>query len=208
MTFGAEAVNALRRALVALIIVAIPAGGLGAEAVSDRPAGGGIDGLMLGLAQVKSARGRFVERKYLRILSEPIESSGTLLYRAPDRIEKEVVRPRTERMVVDGDKLTIDRGTDGGARTLSLAEYPHIQAIVEGIRATLAGDLLTIRRFYEVDYRGDAAAWLLILQPREQKLRNLVASIRIAGTGNAIRTVETIEGDGDRSMMSVEEDTR
>ena len=61
--------------------------------------------LMQGLAQVKSARGKFVERKYLAMLESPLESSGTLAYSAPARLEKHMLAPRQESMIVDGDNL-------------------------------------------------------------------------------------------------------
>ena len=43
---------------------------------------------MQNLAQVKSAKGKFVERKYLAMLNAPLDSSGTLVYTAPGRLEK------------------------------------------------------------------------------------------------------------------------
>jgi len=38
---------------------------------------------MQGLSQVKEAKGKFVERKFLSVLKQPLESSGTLLFQAP-----------------------------------------------------------------------------------------------------------------------------
>src|SRR5688500_13261361 len=54
----------------------------------------GIGELMQSLAQVKSAKGRFVERKYLAILNAPLELSGTLSYSAPGRLEKHTLAPK------------------------------------------------------------------------------------------------------------------
>jgi hypothetical protein len=57
-------------------------------------AGWDIKRLMQELGQVKIAKGRFVERRYLAILTAPLESSGTLTYVAPDRLEKHTLAPR------------------------------------------------------------------------------------------------------------------
>src|SRR6185295_19200851 len=75
---------------------------------SSSAAGGwDLERLMQDLAQVKVAKGRFVERKYLGILTAPLESSGTLTYVAPSRLEKHTLTPRAESLVLDGDQLTM-----------------------------------------------------------------------------------------------------
>src|SRR5688500_9130786 len=68
---------------------------LGLLLVAAAPAAGawGIEQLMQDLARVKTAKGTFVERKHLAILTAPLESSGTLTYTAPDRLEKHTLVP-------------------------------------------------------------------------------------------------------------------
>ncbi|HEY5929847.1 MAG TPA: outer membrane lipoprotein carrier protein LolA, partial [Burkholderiales bacterium] len=48
----------------------------------------GVAQLMHELGQVKRSQARFSERKYLKVLKQPLQSSGTLTYVAPDRLEK------------------------------------------------------------------------------------------------------------------------
>lgn len=165
----------------------------------------GISQLMLGLQQVKSATGRFVEHKTLSALKAPLVASGTLLYVAPDRLQKLTLEPQRERLSVNGDKLVIEGGPDDRNRTLSLSDNPEIAAFVEAIRATLAGDLPTLERFYTVRLDGTAAGWQLVLAPKDEKVRKLVTWIRISGSGKLIHHVETEEADGDHSDMSIDE---
>lgn len=167
----------------------------------------GVEQLMAELRQVKSATGRFVERKELHMLDKPVEASGTLIYLAPDQMQKITISPSWERLAVRQSTLTIEQ--DGKSRSFSLAERPEIGAFVESIRATLAGDLATLERFYTVTLSGDVEDWHLSLLPKERKLQELVKDIRISGSGRSIRTVETEEADGDRSVMRIaEEDIR
>ena len=86
----------------------------------------GITQLMQTLAQVKSASGQFTERKTMRMLSEPLLASGTLLYLAPDQVQKITVLPQRERVAVRGDTVTIEGGQDERGRTLSLTDYSEI----------------------------------------------------------------------------------
>lgn len=159
--------------------------------------------LMQGLAQVKSARGKFVERKYLAILEAPLESSGTLAYAAPGRLEKHMLVPRQESMVLDGDTLVIDNKDTGQRRTFTLQDNPVLWAFVESIRSTLAGDLATLKRFYEVSLEGDAAAWRLRLKPMEKRMRQAAAEIRVGGSGTWVNLIEILEAGGDRSVTVI-----
>jgi len=162
--------------------------------------------LMSELAQVKTAKSRFVERKYLSVLKEPLEFSGTLVYAAPGRLEKTTLLPKPESLVVEQNKLTIEREGGRQRRTLMLQDYPEIWAFVESIRATLAGDLETLNRFYNTSLEGDAEHWQLTLQPNEPKMLAMVSLIKISGSRNWVDSIETLEADGDRSLMTVVKD--
>jgi len=168
----------------------------------------GITQLMQTLSQVKSASGQFTERKTMQMLSEPLVTSGTLLYLAPDQVQKITVLPQRERVAVRGNTVTIEGGQDERGRTLSLSDYPEIAGIVEGIRATLSGDLPALRRFYAIELDGTAADWRLVLQPTAAKLQKFVKQIRIAGNGNKVHSVETDGSDGDLSQMSIVEEVQ
>lgn len=162
-----------------------------------------VQHLMLDLAQVRVAKARFVERRYLSMLKEPLQYSGMLTYIAPDRLEKSTLRPKPESIVVDGDRLTIEGDNGRQRRILMLPAHPEIGAFVESIRATLAGDLLTLSRFYQVTLEGSPEEWQLRLEPTDEKMRGMVKSIRIDGSGRSIRGVEILEADGDRSVMTI-----
>jgi outer membrane lipoprotein-sorting protein len=162
-----------------------------------------LEQLMKDLAQVKSARGRFVERKYLAMLNAPLESSGTLVYVAPGRLEKHMLSPRQESLILDGDRLIIDNRASGQRRTLPLQEHPVLWAFVESIRSTLAGDLPTLQRFYEVRLEGDAGAWHLRLKPKEARMRQAASEIRVGGKGTWVNVIEIDEAGGDRSVTEI-----
>lgn len=168
----------------------------------------GIGELMQSLAQVKSANGTFVERKYLSILNAPLELSGTLSYSAPGHLEKHTLAPKPESLVLDRDQLTLEDKVRKQRRTLVLQDYPVLWALVESIRSTLAGDRQTLNRFYRVELEGDELEWRLSLKPRETRMQALVNEIRIGGSSQSVRTIEIFEAGGDRSVMTVTEDNR
>jgi hypothetical protein len=179
-----------------------------ALAQSGEPAAWDVERLMQELRQVKSDKARFTERKDIAILNGPLESSGTLVYVAPAHLEKRTLAPRPESLVLDGDRLTLESGARKQSRTFALQEYPAIWAFVESIRSTLAGDLPTLNRFYQVSLDGGERRWSLTLKPVEPKMRDVVSEIRIGGSRNRIGTVEIVEGNGDRSLMTIARDAQ
>ncbi len=162
--------------------------------------------MMEGFAAVTSARTRFVERKFLHMLDRPLESSGTLAWDAPSRLEKITLQPKRERLLVERERVTVERGTPPKRRTLALGDIPLLRAFIESIRATLAGDPDTLQRFYEVTLEGTAEHWTLVLRPSDSRTKSLVHQIRISGAHATIATVEIEQADGDRSVMTMVRD--
>jgi len=173
------------------------------EAGTQKSAGWSVGELMNGMAQVKKSSATFKEKKYISMLTEPLLFAGTLEYTAPGRLEKHTRSPRRESMVLDGDRLEVQADEAGSRRILSLQEFPAIWALVESIRSTLAGDVETLNRFYEVTVEGHRKRWMLKLSPRDSKMSSMVREIRIKGSRDQIGTIEIREAGGDRSVMEI-----
>ena len=166
----------------------------------------GVNQLMSELGRVQHAKARFVERKYLKVLKTPLETTGTLEYDAPDRLVKRTLEPKPETMTVAGERLVIESQARSRSRTLRLGDYPVLGAFVESLRATLNGDLAALERFYRVTLEGGPQRWQLTLTPRDPKMSALIESILIAGGRGRVGRVEVRETRGDRSVMTVLED--
>ncbi len=160
-----------------------------------------VNALMQGLAQNKSGRAGFVEKKYIAVLDSPVESSGELLYTAPDRLEKRTLKPRPESLLIEGGSLTVERGKR--RMVLRLADYPELVAFTESIRGTLAGDQVALRRIYNLDLDGTEERWTLTLRPMETKMLAVVQRIRIGGSRAEVKTIEIEQADKDRSVMVI-----
>jgi Outer membrane lipoprotein carrier protein LolA-like len=162
----------------------------------------GLQPLMAALRQVPTSNAHFVETKYLHILNQAQRSSGQLRYVAPNWLQKQTTEPVASRLTISGDRLTIEQQGEPN-REISLHDYSEIGALVESVRATLAGDLPALTRYFTATLEGNPNAWTLALTPREPRLRELVAAIRIRGERTVIRAVDTTEADGDRTEMIV-----
>lgn len=178
--------------LTLLLLMLAPAG---------RAADWQLADLMQVLAQTRSAQARFVERKYIAMLDKPVESSGELMFRAPDRMEMRTLRPKKQSLLLEGDRLTMEQ--DGRQRTVSLQSYPEVAAFVEGIRGTLAGDRQALERVYKVHLLGTPARWQLVLVPLAPSMSRIISRIRIGGSHGEVTLVAYDHADGDRSEMQI-----
>ena len=158
--------------------------------------------LMHLLAQKKSGKASFVEKKYIAILDKPLESSGELSFDAPDRLEKRTLKPRPETMLLDGDKLTLTT-YEKRPLNLRLQDHPEVATLVESIRGTLSGDLAALEKNYAIDFNGVPGKWQLTLTPVQKAVAKVVRQVRIGGADANIKTITFDQVDGDRFEMTI-----
>ncbi|MHB1093625.1 LolA-related protein [Thiobacillus sp.] len=161
-----------------------------------------INQLMDNLAKQPQRAAAFTEKKTISILDRPIESSGELLFIAPAYLEKRTLKPKSETMVLDGDNLILERGRR--KRVLQIRDYPEVRGMVESIRATLAGDRDALERVYHLALSGDSERWTLTLTPLDARVGAIIARITIEGVKDEVRSVEILQPDGDRSLMTID----
>ncbi|KWF02531.1 outer membrane lipoprotein carrier protein LolA [Burkholderia pseudomultivorans] len=192
-----------RAARLLAVAAAVAAAGFALPAcAADTAPAWTLDRLMSTLAQHKSGRATFTETKYLSIAAQPVESSGELLFVAPDHLEKHTLSPKPEHMVVDGDMLTVER--NNRKYTLALARYPELGAFIDSIRATLAGNRFALEQVYKVALAGRGDDWTLTLTPLDARMLKVVSTITLDGTRDVLRSVAIRQADGDRSLMRLQ----
>jgi hypothetical protein len=178
-----------------LLALAVPPSAVRAQ--SSDP----LDTLLAQLALRRHGHVAFNEVQYLAVLDRPLESSGELVYDAPDRLEKRTLTPRPETLVLERGMLSATRGSR--TRTLPLAAYPQLAPLIESLRATLAGDRAVLERAFGVRLESASSRWTLHLAPRDAGAARLVTEVRISGEQADLRTVEILQADGDRSLLTI-----
>ena len=145
----------------------------------------GLESLFGALSAKKPQRTAFHERKFMALLDRPVESRGELLFTPPDRLEKRTTSPKAERVVVDRERITLER--NGRTYGMGLRDNPGVAVLVESIRATLAGDLAALTRTYSAALDGNRAKWRLVLRPLTLGLDLLRIEIVWAATTSHVR---------------------
>jgi hypothetical protein len=185
--------NAATAGILALVLWLQPAA---VRAVSDD-----LDAVLGLLAARRHGEVSFVEQRFLSLLKRPLESSGELIYDAPQRLEKRTLEPHAESLVLENDVLTVQRGH--GSRVLDLKSYPQVLPFVESIRATLAGDRDALERVFRLTFSGNLERWTLVLVPLDAAAAGNVSQVQIDGMRDALIKVEIRQADGDRSLMTL-----
>lgn len=158
---------------------------------------------MARFAAVPERRARFTEEKRLAALTEPQRSTGRLLYRRPGYLEKDTDGPDGERLVVDGDRLVLTEGQDA-PRVVDLGAHPEALALVDALRAPLAGDFAALRRNFAVAASGTPGDWRLVLTPRDPAAARLVARVAVSGGADGPREVVVEQAGGDTDRLRIE----
>lgn len=162
-----------------------------------------LEQVMRLLSAVQASTVRFSETKKMAALSEPLVLSGRLSYVRGGRIEKDVEAPYRERTTIDGDTMTVESPARGESRSYALRGNPAARAFVEGLRATLGGDLATLERYYRVSFSGSVDAWTLELAPRDEEMARFVESIEFRGSRADISSIRVEEAGGNSSLMTL-----
>ena len=157
--------------------------------------------LMQLLAASPAAEVSFTEKKFSSLLSAPVVSSGKLVYRRPDLVEKNMETPRKESYRFVGEELVLVR--NGAEKRIRLSSQPLLSAFAASLRGALGGDLALLRTHYQLSLQGDTLSWRLDMTPIDDAIGRYVQRITVSGRGGKISQIETRETSGDLSVLQV-----
>jgi outer membrane lipoprotein-sorting protein len=158
--------------------------------------------LMDGLARQPGGLAKFTETRHLALLDKPLVSTGEMQFTPPDRLEMRTLTPKPEFMLLDRDRVTLER--DQRRMTIRLNSRPEVLAFVDSVRGLLSGNRASMERNYLMQLQGEAARWVLTLYPKDADIAALIQRITVSGTNSQIRTIEYLQADGDRSVLAIE----
>jgi outer membrane lipoprotein-sorting protein len=182
-----------RRALLAAALLALSAS---AEPRADAQPPS-LEALMAGMAGAPGVVARFREQKQLALLSEPLESRGTLYFVPPNRLSRETSEPSSTRLVIDGDRFYFRDAA--GSEAIDLSASPIAREYVGNFIVLFNGDLAALRSRYEPRFRSDARGWQLELRPRGEPLSKFIESVSLVGHARVLDRMELVEAGGDRT---------
>jgi len=141
----------------------------------------------------------FVEYRFSHLLKKPLQTSGTLEYRADGVLARNVDTPYRETTEVTGDQVRIQRAGKP-ARTLALQRAPQLRVLLGSFRALLEGHFAPLADDFDVTLAEAAPHWTLTLKPRDASLAKHLARIDVFGSADRPGCLEAVEPDGDGAI--------
>ena len=157
--------------------------------------------LMASLARVDRSVVGFEETRHFAVLASPIVRRGTLQYVRPDRLEMNVVTPFPETTQILGSRIRVESADS--RREWDLAGQPVALAWIEAVRASLAGDAVSLSRQFRILLTGTAAAWEMRLEPLDERVAAALKRVDVRGRAAQIVTVEILDAQGDRIVIAL-----
>jgi outer membrane lipoprotein-sorting protein len=164
-----------------------------------------LDSVLALLAQRRHGHTLYTEQIDSALLKRPLHTSGELFFDAPDRLEKKTLLPTPQDLIVEGDQVTIIRGTH--RTSMQLSDYPQLSPLLNGIRATLAGDRSTLEKDFQIALTANGSDWSLNLQPLASEAQPVYKRIEIRGVDGNVKGVILERVTGERTTMSLIEPT-
>jgi hypothetical protein len=196
-------VNTLRRfSLAALLFAAVPAAA--ADAVFSHPATAAqLTQLTRPTAQslekARAVRGKFVQRRYLADLVQPLQSSGVFLFAREAGIEWHTERPFDSQFLLAESGIT-QRDEGGVTLTIKASEQPALAVVSRVFFALFALDIGALSHDFELYGEARGAGWVLGLKPRAEALGSVFRQAIVTG-GATVESVVLEDGNGDRSEI-------
>jgi hypothetical protein len=155
------------------------------------------------LSTVKTARAEFTETRYLKLLVTPVQSSGVLTYTAPDKFEKLTLKPVEEKMTIAKHLVTLEEPAKGRKNTITPNSFPALSALIDALRGALSGNANLLAETFKIKIDGSPGQWKLTLTPKEAVQYGYIHKITVSGKQDAIDSMEVLQADGDRSVLSM-----
>ena len=146
----------------------------------------------------------FVEERFAAFLTEPMRLRGTITLNGAGRMTRTVQDPIAERLIIDGQQVTIERPPGQVTARISLSANPPIQSMVTALRALANNDRRSLEALFTADVQLGQSGWTMTLTPKSAATRRAVSSVALAGTAVDLRRIEVVEADGARSVIALE----
>jgi outer membrane lipoprotein-sorting protein len=164
-------------------------------------AGVDLDDLLRRIAAKSADEVGFHEERFLGVVTEPLKSTGTLLFRPPDTLIKKTETPFRETAIVDRDRLTVLDAEGAEIHSISLWASEEMRIVFDGLRAVLRGDAPALRQLFEISLSESDKGWQIDLTPRVSQGESQILQVLVRGRAGRIASFEIREANGDRAVI-------
>ena len=158
------------------------------------------DALIARLKRTAPANIAFVEVRFSTLLVEPLVVGGTLVYEGDGSLTRRVETPYREESAIRGETVRVERAGEE-PRTFALRRAPELRGLLTGMIGLLAGDASFIGEHFAVTTTGDDQRWRLGLAPTDDRLKQRLSEIVVAGASAEPECFVIRDSQGGASVM-------
>jgi hypothetical protein len=151
------------------------------------------------LGKAKVVRGKFVQRRHLADLAQPLESSGAFLFAREAGIEWHTELPFDSQFLLAESGIT-QRDEGGVTLSIKASEQPALAVVSRVFFALFALDLDALSHDFELYGEARGTGWVLGLKPRAEALGSVFREAVVSG-GASVERVVLEDGNGDSSEI-------
>ncbi|MFS4466563.1 LolA family protein [Maribacter sp. 2210JD10-5] len=147
----------------------------------------------------KTITSDFIQYKHLDFLSNDIESSGKLAFKAPDIVKWEYVRPFSYSVLFRDEKLFVN--DDGNKSNMDLSSNKVFKQLNQLITASISGDMFIMEQFH-IDYFKEADSSVVHFRPKDAQFAEFIKAFHITfSNSGAVTAVKMIEPSDDYTQI-------
>ncbi len=151
------------------------------------------------LGKAQAVRGKFVQRRHLAELAQPLESSGSFLFARAAGIEWHTELPFDSQFLLAESGIT-QRDEGGVTLRIQASEQPALAVVSRVFFALFALDLDALSHDFELYGKTRGTGWVLGLKPRAEALGSVFRQAIVSGSTTVERVVLE-DGNGDSSEI-------
>lgn len=153
-------------------------------------------------AKTNALESDFTQIKHLDVLSEDIESTGRLVYKAANNLRWEYSAPLNYLIVLSQGKVSIK--DEDKISSYDLSGNKTFEKVNEMIIGSIQGDLLLEEQDYRYEFKESSQQYLVELFPKQAKVQEFMKSIKIyfSKKDYSVQQLQMMEQSGDFTRIT------
>ena len=156
-----------------------------------------LDRLLSDFSNTKTLTAEFVEVKRMTLLTQPLRSTGTILFKHPNALRRNTTKPLPSSWTIVDDAVQLVE--DGVIQTISLKGQKSATALIDALVGVLSGDPSRLKKNHKLAFTPESktSEWQLILKPKHVGERLVFSEMTIRGRGVVLASLVVKESNGD-----------
>ena len=151
------------------------------------------------LGNVAWVEAEFAERKELGVLTQPLLSSGRIIFSPDQGLFRKMEHPLTMELIINR-KAFVQRDANGEVVRMNVGHLPPAKAFIDLLLAILSGDGRRWGKHFDVFFLGTQTHWQIgFLAKHISPVARGLRQVLISGEGPRFQVVTIVEKNGDQT---------